>query len=224
MARISRKELKHDEIQEAAFDLGHWIERHWQSVALAVGGAAVVVAAVAIFFWWSGNQRAEREARLAEAQRLYGVAAEAGFVNVDDVSAALYAFEDLAAKTGNTSVGRLARYYRAATLAHLHRDSEAIEVLEALTAGSGGSTTVRGQAELLLVMLYGRSGETQKATELLESAIDSPGALAPEQALIELGRIRFEQGDVEGAKQAWQRVVDDFPQTAAVSEARQLLD
>lgn len=223
--RISRKELKHDEIQEAAFDIGHWIEEHWKGIAQSVAALAVLGALVAGGFWWTGRKRAELEAALADAQKLYTVAADGGFISDDDLSAALYAFEDLASRAGDTNVGKVAQYYQAATLEHLLRDQEAIEVLEALTGSGGGPETVRGQAVLLLASLYARTGSTDQAIERLEAAAAAEeGPVPPEQALIELGRIHWEQGDVEAARAAWQRVVDEYPQSAGVTEARQLLN
>ena len=47
--RISRKELKHDEFVEKAFDFGEWLEENWKTAAGYAGLAAVLI--VAILGW-----------------------------------------------------------------------------------------------------------------------------------------------------------------------------
>ena len=88
----------------------------------------------------------------------------------------------------------------------------------------GAPVTLRGQSTLLLAGLFAQSGQPGDAVELLTTTMaDENSALAPEQALLEIGRIQREQGDIDAAHEAWQRVIDEFGETAAASEARQHL-
>ena len=71
--RMTRKELlKGDEIREAAFDAGHWIEENWRMVVGILGAVAVIAAAVISWTWLAGQKRQPRTALTANRSYLPG--------------------------------------------------------------------------------------------------------------------------------------------------------
>ena len=67
--RITRKELlKRDEVQEAAFEFGHWLEENWRTVATGIGVAVLAGAAIGGWFWYAQRQAGEAQTLLAQAQ------------------------------------------------------------------------------------------------------------------------------------------------------------
>jgi hypothetical protein len=72
--KISRKELAHDEFVDAAFDFGHWLEKHWRSLFMAVGAAVLIVIAVLVWIAWSRQADEKARTRLASGISVYQTA------------------------------------------------------------------------------------------------------------------------------------------------------
>jgi TolA-binding protein len=144
-------------------------------------------------------------------------------VDRENLDAALATFDDVSDAVGG-GPGRVARFYRGATMFHLDRLDEARADLEQVVADSGASDTLGGTAQLLLAQVEVAAGRTDEAVMLLQGLVDQPdSAVPPGQALLELGRVHQLAGRSEEARQHWQRVVDEYPQSVAATEANSLL-
>jgi tetratricopeptide (TPR) repeat protein len=221
--RITQKQLKHDEFVDAAFDFGHWLEQHWAKVAAWVGFALLVVVAVVLWGAWSRYRAQGAGERLAQAIDHYQEAQDGGFANRESLAAALESLEEVTDDLGG-SPGQVARFYRGATLFHLDRFEEAREDLRRVVDGSGASDTLGATAQLLLARVELAAGRSEEAILLLQGlAADPDAAVPPAQALLELGRVHREAGRTEEAREQWQRVVDEYPQSVAAAEANSLL-
>jgi predicted negative regulator of RcsB-dependent stress response len=220
--RISRKELKQDEFVDAAVDVGQWVEEHKSELLKGTIGLVVLVLVVVGGISWSRSRTQKTEQRIAVAITSYERALAAGDSGRTDLEAVLATFED-ASKAGGAS-GRLAEFYRGATLFHLGRGDEALTALEGVVASSSGEPTLEATAQAMLARVYLAEGREDEATTVITAALDSPNSILPQdQTLLELGRIHAAAGRDDEAQKAWQRVLDDFPASTAATEARQLL-
>lgn len=223
--RITRKQLlKQDDISEAAFDFSIWIEENWGTVLKWAGGVLLLVLAVVAGVLLVNSRRVARETLLADAQTKFQKALASDFANDGDVSAALSGFDEVIAKSGETGTGQVALYLKAATLGKLDRMEEAIAAAEKVVAQTSGPATLLTSGELLLIDLYTRAGRARDAIARLSANLESTTPVIPtEQALLELGRIHQNQGDMAEARKAWKRLVDEFPGSRAAGEARNFL-
>ena len=223
MARISRKELKKDEIADAAFDFGHWIETNWRTlvkILVPIVGVALIVTA-----WVWNDRRVARHSRdlLAQGIQRFTQAQSAGFSDPGQLDEALDLLERAGSRAGQSPTGQVAHYYRGVTLQKLGRTDEAIRSLESVELSEDASPTLAA-AKALLADLLVEAGQSDRAIEMLvEIASRSDSAYPPELALLQLGRIYSAQGDDEQARESWTRVVDEYPQSPAAAEAGQLL-
>jgi len=223
MSRISRKELKRDEFVEATKEAEHWLEDNWQLVAKIAAGIAVAGILVAIGFWVVRSNREKAATLFAEGLGQYEQAQTAGFDDPAQLEAALTNF-DASAKKGGGSVGQVATFYRGVSLHRLGREEEATAALLEVADAKSASPTLAGSAKALLAEVYQATGDGDRAVELLQALVDTDPPIYPvDQALLELGKIRMERGEGAEARQAWQRIVDEFPARGAVDEARTLL-
>jgi TolA-binding protein len=222
---ISRKQLKQDDIAEAALDLGHWFERH----APTLLKAAAVLAALALtmygWFWWRQRSVREAERLLAEGQRLYQSAAADPFTSSEELPTALERFEQAADRAGRAPTGLVARYYRAASLYRLGNYEEAAAGLEQLLPQAELAPTLAASAQLLLSSCYVEAGQGERAVALLRSAAETEGApLGADLALLHLARVHENLGQADEARAAWRRILERFPESAAAGQARQALE
>ena len=217
--KISRKELAHDEFVDAAFDFGHWLEKHWRGLLIAVGGAVLVVVASLLWIVWSRQADDKAGTRLASGISVFQEALADGASDPSGFETALKTFDELSG-SGRASAS-LARFYRGASLFHLGRLDEARESLEQVINENGAADTLGATAQLLLVQVELAAGQTDVAAALLERLADQTGsAVPPAQALLELARLHEQAGRSDEARIQWQRIVDEYPQSDAAGLAR----
>ena len=124
---------------------------------------------------------------------------------------------------GNSGPAQQARYYEGAVLYRMGRAEEAIEPLRDVLSNKSNPVTLLGVTEALLANVYAAAGQPERAVELLGGGEGVETALPEEQALLLLGRIQLNRGEEDAANEALQRVIDDYPQTSAAIDARELL-
>lgn len=221
--KITQKELKHDEFVEAAFDFGQWLEEHWVPVASGLGLALLLIVSIVLWNAWSRERTEAAQERLAQAIDRYEDAQGEGFSDVVSLSAALEQLDKSVADLSGAP-GRVARFYRGAAFFHLDRLDEAKSDLERVVADSGAGDTVGGTAQLMLARVEAAAGRDDEAVALLQSLVDLPdSAVPPARAMLEIGRLHHEAGRADEARQQWERVIEEHPQSVAATEARALL-
>jgi len=221
---ISRKNLKHDEFVEKAGEAGHWLEEHWRTAAIVGGAVLLVVLGYALWSWNAARGRAAAETALASGLAHYGLAEKAGFTASGELDSALADLTTAAERGGGGAVGETARYFRAATLYRLGRSEEAVPLLERTIGSSSATMTLRGSATRLLATVYAQTDRVDEAVALLDDAISAEAPVVPPAlALLQLGRIERGAGREDDARQTFQRLLDDYPQSAPAQEAQRLL-
>jgi predicted negative regulator of RcsB-dependent stress response len=220
--KITQKQLKHDEFVDAAFDFGHWLEEHWVRVVASVGVVIALVVTIVLWNAWSRQREERAKEVLAQGVDRYEDAQAGGFADRETLDAAFETFDGLAGRGSGS--GRVARFYRGATLFRLNRLDEAKADLERVVSDAGAADTLGATAQMLLARVETAAGRAEEAAVLLERlAGESASAIPPDQVLLELGRLYRQTGRLEDARDRWQRVVDEYPESAAAAEARTLL-
>jgi TolA-binding protein len=221
--RITRKQMKHDEFVEATFDFAHWLEEHWAKVALWVGLVVLTVLAVVSWQAWAQRKAGQAMDLLAQGIDRYEQAESDGFTDSTGLASLLETF-DRVSRSAPDGAGQVARFYRGATLFRLERLDEARSELQQVVAESGPSVTVGATARVLLAQVEVAAGRIDEAVSVLRGLADDPAAVIPApQALLELGRVQSRAGRTEQARAQWQRILDEYPESLAATEARSLL-
>ncbi len=109
MARFSRKQLKKDEIVEAAFDFGHWIEANWTVVLKWAGVAVVLALIVGGWLFYAQHRAAEAARKLADAERRFRQAESAGSTDTAALNEAVGLFDEVIESGGDSSPAQIAR-------------------------------------------------------------------------------------------------------------------
>jgi tetratricopeptide (TPR) repeat protein len=211
MSRISKKELKRDELIEATKGAEHWVVEHSSIVLRAAIALVVVLVVGAAAFWFAERSRASGERLFASAQQRYQEAEGKGPV-------------DRATRKAGSKTRSLASYYEGLVLHGLGRDEEAEKALAQVASASATQPTLAGSSQALLADICAAKGDAARAVEILNGLVAAdPPTYPVDQALLALGKIQLAQGDEAAARASWQRVVDEFSARGAADEARQLL-
>jgi hypothetical protein len=207
--------MKQDEFVEAAFDAGEWLEEHWKTVLLAIAGAVGVVLIVLAFMSWRGARRAEAAEIFAEGLALY---------RDSSTTEALERFEQASAKAGGAPLGDVATLYQGLSQWETGNASDACRLLDDVARGAS-NPVLSATAKANLASALAEAGEPERAESVWRELAAAETAYFPKDlALLGLGKLLIAEGRVGEAQGVLREVVDDYPQTASMTEAQALLD
>jgi len=222
MGRITRKKLKEDEFVSTVDELIRRARDYWKPAAAALGAVLA-----GIFLWWVANQWSasrteEASNQLQKAVEIYTQATTAG--SGGDLSDAEAAFEGVIEDFGSTAQGDVARLYQARIALSQGETDSARSMLVKLRDRHKGNALGR-LAALDLVKLRASSGQgAEVAKELEAMVVGRDDQLPRDVALFELGEVFRSERKIDQAREYYQKLVDEFPESPYLSQARQRLE
>jgi tetratricopeptide (TPR) repeat protein len=226
MAKLSRRDLKRNELAETMNRGVDYVSVHRKGVTeiIAIGAGVVVLAAGFVLFRSFRENEAGRELSAglaaldaplagtpaaATAPRTFPTAAERDKEALDHLRKA--------AASKGTVAGRAAGVILAA------RDPKAPESADRLArAARAGRAEISAAAELDQARLLAASGKTTEAIDRLKRAIESPEAAAPKDAMMfALAQVYEQAGAAADARATYQRLISDYPNSPYRADARQ---
>ena len=142
----------------------------------------------------------------------------------DRAEAALPRLQAAADAYPNTDAGITARFRLAATLAELGRHAEAEQRYQEVVQKTSSSDIYHYTARLGVGEAQLAQGKAADATATFQAlATDTNSQLPVDGVLMQLGRAAVVAGKKDDATRAFNRVVDEFPQSLYVTEAKEKL-
>jgi predicted negative regulator of RcsB-dependent stress response len=220
--RITRKQLKQDdEFVSAAEWIFRWVADNRRQLLAAIGA----VFAAAIVWWgvnaWMGTRTDDASLLLYHAvQTFEGDAAAGSLVPGGDVDAAQIEFQQVVESYGRSDQADVAKLYLARIALSRGQTDEARSVFVDLSQKRGNDVIGR-LATLDLVDLRVASGQVEEVAGELEAMIVSQdGGLPRDAALYKLGEVFVTSGDPERARTYFERLVEEFPESPYLMNAR----
>jgi predicted negative regulator of RcsB-dependent stress response len=222
--RLTRKELKTDEVAEKVFGVFEWGSHHHATVYRV--GAAVLALVVLGFGYdfYSNHEATARQEALAQALRVdeattgANIQAAAMHFDTDDErnQHAAAAFADVANKYSGTQEGSIAEIYLAGGLAEKGDLAQAEKHFKNVV--DHGPKDYAGLARLSLGQIYASEGKIPEAEKVLREAMADPtSTVSKEQAQLTLAQILEKSNPAEARK-----LIDPLrtlPLRAAVTKA-----
>lgn len=175
----------------------------------AIIGVSVVAALAIIFFGWSyysSSRNAKAQAELSQAIGTYNDTT----IKSDKeryqktLAAAQKTYDDY----GSLAIGRIALYFVAMSQEGLGDTAKAEQNLQQVI--QRGDAGIKGVAQFALAEIYKKHGDTQKAIETYKPLFDS-GGYSKSAVAYELATTYEENKQTDQAKEFYQKVVTDFP-------------
>ena len=239
-----RHRLKENEVASWFVRLTETYEANKQQITVGLVAVAVIVAAVVGFVMWRGQTSSQAAAMLADAitaerapiapapapapaaGATTPAPAPAGSYPTEKArdEAALAKFMAVADAYPSSDAGIAARYHAAAMLVALGRHPEAQQRYQEVMDRAG--TSVYGQmAKLGKADAEVAAGKFDGAIAVYkELSADKDGPLPVDGILMQLGRACDAAGKAGDARQAFKRIVDEFPQSPYSAEAKRALE
>jgi predicted negative regulator of RcsB-dependent stress response len=220
--RITRKQLKQDdEFVSAAERIFRWVADNTRPLLAAIGA----VCAAAVVWWgvnaWLGSRTDDASLLLFHAvQTFEGNAAAGTLVPGGDVDAAEADFQQVVQSYGRSDQADMARLYLARIALSRGQVDDARSTLVELSQKHGNDLIGR-LATLDLIDLRLASGQVAEvAGELEAMVVAQDGGLPRDLALYKLGEVYVTSGEPERARSYFERLVEEFPESPYVMNAR----
>lgn len=227
MPRITRKELKKDEIAAEVSKTYEFFQQRREELIRYGTAAAIIVALAAGAFWLVQNRKQHASDELSQAVRVMFSdqgSPEPGISYTDPKfrdQAAEKQLETIAGKYSMLEEGKAARYYLGVAEQRLGKTDAAIRNLrEVADKGNGNLASL---AKYALAGVYASTGKTGEAEKLYQELIDHPtGAVPAAMARLTLADTLMSSKPAE-AQKLYQQVTkeaDPNSQTAQVVRRR----
>ncbi len=233
--RLTRKDIKRDEFASAVGRGVEYAESHSRQLLYTIGGVlAAVLVAILVYLYLDHRSEAANEA-LAAAVKIYRAPIQAAGANPADPKEPSFPSEAARQAKARELLIRVRDGYRftdAADLASLY--------LAELDAGSGKLATARqlwsdfakkhgdsmlaAQARLDLMEVDRGQGKGQQVAQSLREMLDQSDPPLPQDVILyQLGTTLEQLNRDQEAIQSYQRLIDEFPQSAYRQNAQQRL-
>ncbi len=228
-----RHQLKQNDLAIRVAKATEVMATNRNNIVMGVIAVLAIVVAISAYSWWSGRTAAQAEALLAVAMQTYdapivpaptvpGATQQAGTYPTEQArsEAALAAFHNVIEQYPSTDAATAARYHHAASLAAVGRYADAEKGFQAAIDAAGdslfGATARLGQAEALIA-----AGQFDRGIKVLEDlSANRDGVLPIDGVLMQLARGYQKAGKAGEARTTFKRVVDEFPDSLYVPQAR----
>jgi tetratricopeptide (TPR) repeat protein len=231
--RLTRKEIKRDEFANAVGRGVEYAESHVRTILLAVG-AVVLLGLLALGLRsYLNSQEAKAGEALTYAMKVYEAPIDAAAAKPTDETAPSFAsaearrtrakelFEQIRDDYGSADAADVAGLYLGQIAAQEGQLDRARELWEDFADEHEGHI-LAGQAQLNLMELDRQQGKAQELATRLRGYLDQTEPPLPQDALYhELGVTLEQLGQGTEAVEAYQKILDEFPQSPYRSEAQE---
>lgn len=219
--RITRKQLKEDEFVSTVDNLIRRFGEYWKMALVALGAVLVVVFVWWMIGQWSGSQADAASAKLNQVITAYQEAVVPG--GAGDLSDAEAGFAEVIEEYGRTTQGDVARLYQARIeLGRGEADSARATLVQLVNRHKDDA--LGRLAALDLVRLRTASGQgAEVAAELEKMVVGRNTQLPRDVALFELGEVFVAEQKPDQAREYFQKLVDEFPESPYLTQARKRL-
>ncbi len=229
MARLTRHELKKDELRTTYEQFEQFTKERYKEIAAAAGLLVVVVGLAAGLKLYMGRQEAEANAALGAALKTFRayVGAPAPGLPVTDAETfptarekykkALEQFAEITRKYPRTKAGALARYHLGVCQAELGDQAGAIKTLQ--EAGHAPDRAIASLAQLGLAGELAKGGKLQEAVRLYQDLADHPTSTVPKATALLAMADAYRATQPAQARRIYERLEKEFSSDAALAQA-----
>jgi predicted negative regulator of RcsB-dependent stress response len=175
----------------------------------AITGVSVIAALVIIYFGWSyysSSRNARAQTELSQAINTYGDTTIKS--DKERYQRTMDQAQKVADNYGSLNAGKIALYYVALSQEGLGDTPKAVQNLQ--DVAQRGDASIKGVAQFALGEVYKKHGDTQKAIDTDKALFDS-GGYSRSAVAYELAMLYEANNQADQAKQFYQKVVTDFP-------------
>ena len=241
MKSIERHKLKENDFARTVAHAREVLDTRKRDLTVALTALVVVIAAVSGYVWWRQTRDAGANETLAAAIAVYDapvvpLAAPAPgspaplpqpgtfTTEQEKLQAALPKFREAADRYPSSAPGQVAKFHLAGILAALGQYQEAEQKYQEVVS-KGNDTIYARTARLGLADAQVAQGKYDPAIAIYtEMSRDTASQIPIDGVLMQLGRAYARAGRKEEAARTFDRIVQEFPQSTYLADAKQELE
>ena len=231
--RLTRKDMKRDELRESLGTAVDFLRDHGRKIVAGIVVLLILVAMAAGYREYQQRREITAAEDLAEALRIYQAPVVPSGVTQPDpdqptfateearAASALLMFDEVRSDHGGTDAADIAMVYRAELATRGGDLALARELWEEFLERQKDNM-LAAEVELNLMSLDRLEGLGDELIIRLNSMLDSPdrNSLPTDVLLNQLAITLEDSGREEEARRAYRRIIDEFPTSPYVDEAR----
>jgi TolA-binding protein len=213
--RITKKEMKEDKLVTTAFKFSEWIQKHKYPVLLVAGGVALV-AIVVFFIFYSRAKRDEKSAAL------FGKATLEFYAG--NTNQAITDLRTVVDQYGGTKDAVQATYYLANVYFYAKDYAKAQSIFQGFIEKYKDNPLLLASAQAGIADCQMENGDFQAAGDnfLKAASLKADNFIAP-QYLFAAGQAYLKANQKEKAKEAFEKLIDQYPDSKEVYQAKEQL-
>lgn len=233
--RLTRKEIKRDEFATAVGRGVEYAEDHVRTILYAVGGVLLLLALGTGLYFYLGSQARKAGEALSYAIKVAQAPIQATGAKPDDRTTPSFAtaearrarakelFTQIHGRFGGGEAADVAGLYLAQIAADEGQLDRARELWNDFVDGNGDHV-LAGEARLNLFALDRRQNKGEELATRLRGMLEETEPPLPKDVLLNELAVTLEQlGRPQEAVDAYQQIVDDYPQSPYLQDAQQKL-
>jgi predicted negative regulator of RcsB-dependent stress response len=231
--RLTRKEIKRDDFASAMGRGVEYAESHVRTIIYAVVGVLLLVALGVGIYYWRSHQSQDAGQALAQAVKVFQAPVVATGAQPNDPTAPSFptpeahraaakkAMEKVRDDYGSADAADVAGLYLAQIAAEEGKLDEARKLWQGFI-DDHPKHMLAAEARVNLFHLDRQQGKAEQVITELRALLEKGDAPLPQDVLLhELGATLEQVKKPQEAAQAYQRILDEFPQSPYRTEAQQ---
>lgn len=210
--RIRKHDLKEDRFVTTTFQLTSFVREHQNSFLTALAGVVVLV--IVIFVYTSSRSRTQET-----VMRLSGEANIA--YQRTNFQEAMQGYQTLIDQYGGTQEASMAAFFLGDIYLKLGDYQKAIDSFQSYIDKHHRDELLTTSALTGIAACHEHLGQYAQAGEFYMKSVEQfPEFFAAPEALMNAGRSYFSAGEVDRAKDAYQMLIDNYPESRYHDEAK----
>jgi tetratricopeptide (TPR) repeat protein len=204
------------------------VKKYQQQIVMTVMGAFILIVVVFGIVYFQRQTEDKASAMLGQAMDQYNamVRINANTVNPKEPSAAQYdeakkSFKDIIDKYGSTGAGKAALLNYADICYQAKDYEESVKSYEKALNDFGGQPELRNLILNGLAYAYEGKQDLDNAAKYFDMIVSDKSTLVKDQALFNLAEIYDKQGKADKSKEAYQKIVSDYPNSMYFQPAKE---
>lgn len=209
--RISKKELKQDQLVTFYFKARDWIEQNSKYMLMAAAGIVLIIAAFYLFSLSQKKSEQTASTVLIQAMRTY---------EVGNFEESIISLGQVVQNYGGTKSGKLARFYLANAFFQLNDFANAEQYFRKFVSDFKGDEQIRAAAMGGIAASLEQKKEYEKAAQQYLKIIDQyPESMRAPYYLIRAARCLELSSKADRAQALYDKIIQDYSDSAEKDEA-----
>lgn len=229
--RLNRKNLKHDRFVEGAEETFVSVRHHARTAAAIAGGVALLIIAGISWVMWQQSREAKAQTALAQAisefeRPLAGEEEQANpgaktWSSEDErLEQTEPMFRELVEQHRGTDASDVAALYLGQILVRRDRAEEALPLFERFVRAHPDHL-LAGTSQLSIYQIRMSTGQKQEVMTEIERELSADEPRVPKDALLAmLAQAHEADGQSARAREAWQRIANEYPDSPYAADAQ----